>query len=138
VRKGAPVAKCLVCDYPPLDLWTDPEDKPKMGKGIPAERARLYNLYYCEREEQRDPLVSPVYATKEDVTGFPPMLMITAGLDDLCTEAEEFALKVARAGGEVTLKRFQNSGHAFTMYRREEYNEAADLIVKYVKQNEIV
>lgn len=33
-----------VIEYPPLDLYTDPADKKKMGEGIPYERARLYNL----------------------------------------------------------------------------------------------
>lgn len=123
----------LIAEYPPMDLYTDPADKTKMGAGIPAERARLYNLYYCDRERQREPYASPVYANDSQLKGFPPALFITAGMDDLCTEAEEFALRLARLGNEVTIKRFPDTGHAFTIYRKEKHQEGMELIVKYIR-----
>lgn len=125
----------VVADYPPLDIYTDPEEKPYRGEGIPAERARLYNLYYCEREQQKESYVSPVYAKDEELENFPPSLFITAGLDSLCTEAEDFALRLARLGNEVTLKRFNGTGHAFTIYRKEKHQEGFELIVKSIKGN---
>ena len=124
-----------VIEYPPLDVYTDPAEKKKMGSGIPYERARLYNLYYCDRDRQKDPLASPFYATEEMLKDFPRTLMITAGQDDLCHEAEQFALKLAQAGNEVTLKRFHGVGHAFTIYRRPGYEEAMDLIMRFLKVN---
>ena len=125
----------LIADYPPLDVYTDPGEKPAQDTGIPAERARLYNLYYCDRERQKEPYASPLFASDDQLKGFPPSLFITASLDSLCVEAEEFALRLARLGGEVTLKRFQNVGHAFTIYRREKHQEAFDLIVKTIRGN---
>lgn len=124
-----------VIEYPPLDVYTDPADKKKMGDGIPYERARLYNLYYCDRDRQKDPYVSPVYATEEMLKGFPKTLMITAGQDDLCLEAEAFALKVAQAGNEITLKRFPGVGHAFTIYRRPGHEVAMELIIRFLRTN---
>lgn len=124
----------LIIEYPPLDLYTDPEQKVKMGKGVPAERARLYNLYYCDRERQKESYASPVYARDEELEHFPPVLMLTAGRDDLCTEAEEFALHLARCGNEVTLRRVPGAGHAFTIYRKEKYREGMDQIVRYARQ----
>jgi acetyl esterase len=123
----------MVVEYPPLDLYTDPGDKPKRGAGIPAERARLYNLYYCDREFQKDAYASPVYATDDQLQNFPPTLIMTAGLDDLCTEAEDFGLHLARCGNEVTMKRVPGAGHAFTIYRKEKHEEGFELIVRYVK-----
>lgn len=123
----------LIADYPPLDLYTDPGDKQRMGQGIPVERARLYNLYYCDREEQKNPYASPVYARDEQLKGFPRTLIMTASTDDLCNEAEEFALRMARLGNEVTLKRFQGARHGFTIYRTEGGEEATDLIFRYVR-----
>ena len=67
----------LISEYPPLDIYTDPEAKKPMGKGIPVERARLYNLFYCDREQQKDPYCSPVYAPNEMLRGFPPSLFLT-------------------------------------------------------------
>lgn len=124
----------IVAEYPPLDLYTDPEDKPKRGNGIPAERARLYNLYYCSREEQKKPYVSPIYADEKSLMNFPPTFILTAGQDDLCTEGEDFALKLARCGNEVTLKRVLGAGHAFTIYRKEKHQEGLAAIVKYCRQ----
>lgn len=122
----------LIADYPPLDLYTDPGDKQKMGQGIPAERARLYNLYYCDREEQKNPYASPVYAGDEQLKDFPRTLIMTASTDDLCNEAEEFALRLARLGNEVTLKRFQGARHGFTIYRTEGGDEAVGFIRRYI------
>ena len=93
---GTEIPELLVCEYPPLDIYTDPGEKKTMGKGLPAARARLYNLYYCDRELQKDPYCSPTYAPDEMLLGFPPTLMITGACDDLCNEAEDFALRLAR------------------------------------------
>lgn len=133
LERGTEVPALLVCEYPPLDIYTDPDEKKRMGKGIPAERARLYNLYYCDREEQKDPYCSPVYASDEMLVGFPPTLMITGGCDDLCSEAEEFALRLARCGTETTIKRVPGAGHAFTIYRREGHETAFALMVRYLR-----
>jgi acetyl esterase len=126
------VPKMNIVDYPPLDLYTDPAAKEKMGDGIPYDRARLYNLYYCEESLLKEPLVSPVYASDEQMKDFPPTLVMTAGTDDLCNEAEEFALRLARQGCEVTLKRFCRSKHGFTIYRTMGCDEAVELIVRFI------
>lgn len=127
-----------VIEYPPLDLYTDPDDKPQNGKAIPAERAKLYNLYYCDRERQREPLASPVFAPAEMLGGFAPTMVITAGLDSLCNEGEQFALHLAQAGVETTLVRFPQEDHAFTIYRRGDWEKANELIFGYIKRRLLV
>lgn len=124
----------IVSEYPPMDLFTDPAEKPARGKGIPPERARLYNLYYCDEEQQKNPYASLILMKEEQMFGLPKTLFITADEDALCVEAEEFALKMARAGNEVTLKRFHNVGHAFTIYRMPGYEKAMELIVRFMKR----
>lgn len=133
LEEGTDLPALLVSEYPPLDVYTDPGEKKHMGKGIPAERARLYNLYYCDRELQKDPYCSPTYAPDEMITGFPPTLMITGGADDLCNEAEVFALRLAQCGAEVTLRRVLGVGHAFTIYRREGADVAVELIERWLR-----
>ncbi len=123
----------VVSDYPPMDLVTDPGDKVQRGTVIPVERARLYNLYYCDKEQLGSPYASPLFAKDEMLAGFPKSLFITAGEDTLCTETEQFALRLAQLGNEVTLKRFQGVGHAFTIYRRPGYEEANELIFRFVR-----
>lgn len=124
----------VIMEYPPMDLYTDPAAKAVMGRGIPAERARLYNLYYCE-EEQKNPYASPVFAGVDQLTGFPPALMITAGEDSLCAEAEQFAMQVAQAGNEITIKRFMGAGHGFTIYRMNGHEAAFELIERFIRQH---
>lgn len=133
-EEGRPLPLALVLDYPPMDLATDPEHKEIKGKGIPAQRARLYNLYYCEKKDQTNSLASPLLAQEESLRGFPKTLVITAGEDSLCTEAEAFALKLARAGNEVTLKRFLGAKHGFTIYRTAGHEEAFRMILGYCSQ----
>ncbi len=133
LEQGTEIPELLVCEYPPLDVYTDPGEKKSMGRGIPIERARLYNLYYCDKEKQKDPYCSPAYAADEMLVGFPPTLMITGGCDDLCSEAEDFALRLARCGAETTIKRVPGAGHAFTIYRREGHEIAFALMVRYLR-----
>ena len=123
----------IISEYPPLDLSADPAQKEQRGRSIPAERARLYNLYYCEEELQKHPLASPVMAGEEQLKDFPRALFITAGEDSLCNEAEAFALKAARAGNEVTVKRFEKAGHGFTIYRMPGHEEALKLIERFIQ-----
>lgn len=123
----------VISEYPPTDLATDPGAKKCVDQVIPAERARLYNLYYCDEEQQKNPYVSLVRMPQERLKELPRTLFITAAQDSLCFEAEEFALKMAAAGNEVTLKRFPGVGHAFTIYRRPGWEEAVELIVRYTK-----
>lgn len=122
----------VIVDYPALDLVTDPGEKPVRGAGIPAERARLYNLYYCEKEQQAHYLASPVFAGDAQLKNFPKALFMTAELDGLSTECERFALRLAELGGEVTLKRFPGATHGFTIYKTPGCEEGVDLITRFI------
>lgn len=133
IESGEFKVPLAVLDYPPLDIYTDPADKKMMGEGIPYDRSRIFNLCYCDRELQNDPLVSPVFAEDSRIKGFPATLVITAERDDLCNEAEEFALKLARVGTEVTLKRFPGAGHGFTIKRESGYQESMELIIRFIR-----
>ncbi len=120
-----------IIEFSPLDLYTDPANKPRIEGDIPAEVAKTYNAFYTSGDQAKDPLASPIFATDEMLSKFPKTLIITAKLDGLSFEAEEFALKLARAGGEVTVKRFQNSHHGFTINRMEDWEEAHTLIEEF-------
>ena len=98
-------------DYPPLDLATDPGQKP--NGSIAPDVARAFDAAYVPRPEDRNnPLVSPVYAN--DVSGLPPALVITAERDTLRDEAKRYADKLAQAGVPTLYKDFAGCEHAFT------------------------
>lgn len=102
--------------YPPVDLVTDPADKQKKetDEVIPPERARIYNAMYVDTPEQaKEIYASPIMAEESLLAGMPETVIYTAGMDSLRFEAEEYALKLARAGVEVTCKRWPGCSHGF-------------------------
>ncbi|MBW4081983.1 alpha/beta hydrolase [Paenibacillus sp. S150] len=108
--------KCLILDYPPLDIYTDPYLKPQPKGALAPGMCRIFNACYCNgKEERKNPLVSPVFATADQVKSFPPTLILTASRDSLYKEAEDFRDKLAEAGVVVTHKRFEGSLHGFTL-----------------------
>ncbi|MGG1699075.1 alpha/beta hydrolase [Bacillus zhangzhouensis] len=103
-----------VLDYPPLDLATDPERKPVFEEAIPAEMAKLFNAFYVQEEDARNPLISPVFADRSSLAQMPPALVITAEKDSLAEEAKQYADMLQEAGVEVTYQQFKGVPHAFT------------------------
>jgi acetyl esterase len=133
--------RCVLLDYPPLDLYTDPALKPR-GKGFMArvflsrKRSRIFDNCYClDREERRNPLISPVYASREQLATFPPTLIITAGKDSLCAEGERFRELLVEAGVEVTHRRFEKSPHGFTLSRRPDAREGWQMMIDHLKRH---
>ena len=125
--------KALIIEFSPLDLHTDPAQKPRIEGDMPTEVARLYNSFYCEPETAKDPYASPLFASEEQLAPFPETLVITAGQDGLCFEAEEFAMKLARSGVTVTSRRFRDSLHGFTLNRNGEWTESMELLLNFVR-----
>lgn len=126
--------KGLIAEFFPTDLYTDPVLKTRIEGDMPAETARIYNAFYCEGEAAKNPYVSPLFAEEEQLRGFPETLIMSAGLDSLCFEDEEFAMKLSRAGVPVTCKRFTKSHHGFTINRTDEWEESLSLIEKFMER----
>lgn len=122
----------LIAEFFPADLYTDPAQKKRVEGDMPAEVAKTYNSFYCAGEQAKDPYVSPLFAEEEQLRDFPDTLILSAGLDSLCYEDEEFAMKLMRAGVTVTGKRFRGSRHGFTINRTEEWEEGQRLIERFI------
>lgn len=120
----------LVAEFFPADLYTDPAEKTRVEGDMPAKVAKTYNSFYCSGEQAKDPYASPIFAMEEQLRHFPDTLILSAGLDSLCYEDEEFALKLMRAG--VTGRRFTESRHGFTINRSDEWEEGMRLIEEFV------
>ena len=124
--------KCLILDYPPLDLHTEAGLKPLPKGALPVFICRIFDACYCnDREARKNPLISPVYATVDDVRAFPPTLVITANRDSLCGEGERFRDKLIEAGVKVTHKRF-DAIHGFNLTPGADADESWQLIIDHL------
>ena len=128
--------KALVFDYPVTDMYTDASKKPNPEGSIPIPMSQLFDACYCpNREERKNPLLSPVYASADQIDAFPPTLIITAAHDSLCTETERFRDKLIEAGVQVTHRRF-DAAHGFNI---DSPGQAADeswqMIIDHLKEN---
>ena len=125
--------KGLIIDYAPLDLYTDAYLKPSPKGAIPPKAARVADPSYCHKKEDRkNPLVSPVYATTDQLKAFPPTLVITASGDSLCEEGEKFKDLLIEAGVNVTFKRF-NAKHGFTHSGGADADKAWGMMTEHLK-----
>lgn len=127
--------KALVLDYPPLDIHTDPYLKPRPKKALSPRMSRVYDQAYAgTREAAKNPLISPCYATTEQVKSFPPTLVITAGQDSLAPEAEAFKDKLMEAGVAVTFRRFEGARHGFNLMDEPGAAESWQMIVDHLNR----
>lgn len=111
---GIPIVLQII-DYAPLDLVTDPAEKPSFEEAIPAEIAKTFNAMYVETaEDTRNPLASPVLA--ESLEGLPEALIITAEKDSLAAEGRSYAERLKQAGVKVFHKEYEGAPHGFTHF----------------------
>ncbi len=123
----------VAIEYAPLDLLTDPAEKPRFERDMPPERARAYNSFYCKTEELRDYRVSPLYVDKMKLIGFPKVLNIISGEDMLSEEGVKFSKKLLASGVDVEYRVFEGCVHGFTINRMDLHEEALETIVSFLK-----
>jgi len=127
--------KALILDYPVLDLHTDPYRKPLPKGALSPRLSRLFDRSYCsDREVAKDPLISPVFATPEQLRTLPPTLMICASQDSLAQEAIGFKDALAATGVPVTYRLFEGAKHGFTLFGGPAADEAWGMMIAHLKQ----
>jgi acetyl esterase len=128
---------CLqVLGYPPLDEVVDPVYKnDSYDSAFPMSRLRAFSKLYFDgnRDFTRNPYASPVYATDEQLSKQPRTLVISAGTCNFRFEDEEYALRLASRGVEVTWKRFTECGHGFIPHFFTGWEEAGLLIARTIR-----
>lgn len=128
--------RCAILDYPPLDIFTDASMKPQIHGAIPLEMCRLFDAcYHNVREGRKNPLISPLFASDEQLKSFPPTLIITAENDSLCNEAEMFRKRLEKVGADVKYKCFQGCLHGFTHQNGPEAEQAWRMMISFLKHN---
>lgn len=103
--------------YPSLDLDFDEDRYPSMrenatGYGLETAGLKPFNAFYLDSgADPSDPAVSPI--KREDLTGLPPALIITAEYDPLRDEGERYGERLAQAGVPTTVRRQAGANHGF-------------------------
>ncbi|MCB1387967.1 MAG: alpha/beta hydrolase [Rhodobacteraceae bacterium] len=119
--------------YPFLDGITPAEDKLEPHSIFPAARLRSFSVCYAGVEENLyNPLLSPVLAKPGALTGLPPALIITAGLDPLRHEARRYAAMLVDAGCDVTVRQYDDADHGFLIAGHSRFREARAAIVQWL------
>jgi acetyl esterase len=116
-RKGPSIHKQLLF-YPVTDAAFETESYHEFATGYYLRRDAMqwfWDQYTTDPSERSQITASPLRASKDQLAGLPPALVITAEADVLRDEGEAYANKLREAGVEVTAVRFQGTIHDFVM-----------------------
>lgn len=135
--RGTFAPRLMILDFGAFDLTKDPADKAGAATNVlSVERMRMFNTLYTDDDPRvlYSPYVSPAASEDDLLYGLPETLVITAGKDSLRDEAESLGLRIAAQGTPVTIRRFLNSVHGFTVQCTGEWKESQQLIIDTVRK----
>ncbi len=132
---GEPLPAAAILLSPFLDATASGESMQSRAMQDPwfrAEDVARIADYYCEPQQRRDPLVSPVFA---DVGGLPPLYIQVGDDEILLSDSERIAQKITAAGGEISLEIWPEMWHVFQMFvgKMPESGRAIDKIGDFVR-----
>src|SRR5690606_9062704 len=109
----------ILC-YPSLDLDFDTGRYASLrenavGYGLETAALKPFNAFYLDSgADPADPLVSPV--KRQDLTGLPPALVVTAEYDPMRDEGELYGQRLREAGVDARVSRYPGAGHGFVQH----------------------
>ena len=114
--------------YPVTDANFDTESYKRFATGYGLSRDNMkwyWDQYVTDPSQRAEVTASPLRATKDQLTGLPPALVITGDADVLRDEGEAYASNLRQAGVRVTAVRFEGMIHDFVMLNALARTEAA-------------
>lgn len=130
----------LVNGYGPSDMRYDPQYQavPEYWKTQEHRNVGFGVLLSDDNPDvMAEPLLCHMNASDEELTGLPATLIISAGKCAFRFQNEELGHRLASLGVEVTMKRFADTVHGFIPHFMDHWAEAADLIVRYIKNTSL-
>ena len=136
-EKGDFSFKYEVLDYPPCDMSINAFDKNYPKGALSPSLVEMFDACYFNKnyETAKSPYLSPVYATKEQLSGLPTTLLITAGLDSLHDEGVRYGELLADTGVSVESHDFSESVHGFTYNKTPDSQKCQDIMVEFIKKH---
>jgi acetyl esterase len=116
--RGGPKIKYQVLFYPVTDANFDTPSYTAYQDGYFLTREAMkwfWDNYTSNQTNRKEPTVSPLQATIEQLRGLPPALIINGEFDVLRDEGEAYAHKLIEAGVPVTGLRYHGTIHDFVM-----------------------
>lgn len=117
-QRGGPKFLKQILFYPVTDANLDNGSYKQFADGPWLTKPAMewfWNAYAPDEKTRKETLVTPNNATKEDLEGLPPALVMTAEFDVLRDEGESYAHKLMEAGVHVTALRMLGTIHDFVM-----------------------
>ncbi|MEQ8840926.1 MAG: alpha/beta hydrolase [Acidimicrobiales bacterium] len=96
---------------------------------VDSDALAVYARAYAGDTALTDPGVSPGLG---DVSGLPPVLIQVGGREVLLDDSLETAAAIQRAGGDVTLQRWDEAIHVFQILGAPESDEAISAIAEFL------
>ncbi|HWT98589.1 MAG TPA: alpha/beta hydrolase [Terriglobales bacterium] len=117
-RSGAPKIAYQVLFYPVTDANFEDGSYTQFANGPWLTKAAMkwfWDAYLPDEAARKQPTVTPLNASLEQLKGLPAALVITDENDVLRDEGEAYARKLAQAGVTVTAVRYNGTIHDFVM-----------------------
>jgi len=105
--------KAMVLHYPYVDAVHMPDEKEHYDCDMTNEAMKAFTLLYSTDEERKNPYVSPILASREELAGMPPALILPAERDQLRAEGILFAEHLKDAGTETELHIMPKMHHGY-------------------------
>ncbi|MGV8949142.1 MAG: alpha/beta hydrolase [Candidatus Paracaedibacter sp.] len=140
IKEGARIPDGAILMYPALDLRIPEKTTNPYAVGYMLTRdsinAYVNNYTGNNPEKANDPLVSPVMASDEELSKFPPVILINAECDPLTEEGKAFADRLMSLGVAVKHKIIPSVIHVFAQYFDlfPEATEAKDFIKEHLEK----
>jgi len=114
-----------VLHYPYLDAVTDPKTKEHHPQDLPEEVMEAFIELYSGNVDLKEVTVSPIYATKEQLSKIAKAALFMASEDALCLEGILYAKQLEKAGVEVFEKVIPHTYHGYMedLFNRPCYDE---------------
>lgn len=132
---GDPLPAAAVLLSPYLDVTASGESATTRAARDPwfkAEDMAFVVRNYCDADEVRNPLVSPVFA---NVEGLPPVLIQVGDDEILLSDSTRFADKLQAVGGTVDIEIWPEMWHVFQLFigKMPEARQAINKIGSYLR-----
>jgi acetyl esterase/lipase len=127
-QRGGPEFVHQVLFYPVTDANFDTDSYHQFATGYFLRRDAMqwfWDQYTTDANERAQITASPLRATRDQLAGLPPALVITAEADVLRDEGEAYAAKLREAGVRVTAVRCLGIIHDFVMLHALAQTQAA-------------